>query len=126
MSRRMLYASCAAVLLIAVPAWAGQKQTSKVERGIASWYGGEFIGQRTASGEIMERNRLTAAHRTLPFGTIVDVTNKRNGRTVRVRINDRGPVPEDRIIDLSPVAAAQLGMKRRGVAPVEIKPVTWE
>ena len=126
MSRRMLYASCAAVLLIAVPAWAGQKQTSKAERGIASWYGGEFIGQRTASGEIMERNRLTAAHRTLPFGTVVDVTNKRNGRTVRVRINDRGPVPEDRIIDLSPVAAAQLGMKRRGIAPVEIKPVTWE
>jgi rare lipoprotein A len=122
----MLYATCGIVLLIAAPAWAGQKQGPRIERGIASWYGGEFIGQRTASGEIMERNRLTAAHRTLPFGTVVDVVNKRNGRTVRVRINDRGPVPEDRIIDLSPVAAAQLGMKRRGLAPVEIKPVTWE
>jgi rare lipoprotein A len=105
-----------------MPSLAAQKP----ERGIASWYGGEFIGRRTANGEIMQGNRLTAAHRTLPFGTIVDVTNKRNGRTVRVRINDRGPVPEDRIIDLSPVAAAQLGMKRRGLAPVEVKPATWE
>lgn len=122
MSRRALYASCGILLVIAAPAFAAQKP----ERGIASWYGGEFIGQRTASGEVMERNRLTAAHRTLPFGTIVDVTNKRNGRTVRVRINDRGPVPDDRVIDLSPAAAAQLGMKRRGLAPVEIKPATWE
>lgn len=122
MSRRALYVSCGMLLALAAPALAAQK----VERGIASWYGGEFIGQRTASGEIMERNRMTAAHRTLPFGTVVDVTNKRNGRTVRVRINDRGPVPEDRVIDLSPAAAAQLGMKRRGLAPVEIKPAAWE
>ena len=122
MSRRGLYVSCGMLFALAAPALAAQK----VERGIASWYGGEFIGQRTASGEIMERNRMTAAHRTLPFGTVVDVTNKRNGRTVRVRINDRGPVPEDRIIDLSPAAAAQLGIKRRGLAPVEIKPAAWE
>jgi rare lipoprotein A len=122
MSRRALYAICGVLLVAAAPALAAQKP----ERGVASWYGGEFIGRKTANGEIMQANRLTAAHRTLPFGTVVDVTNKRNGRTVRVRINDRGPVPEDRIIDLSPVAAAQLGMKRRGLAPVEVKPATWE
>jgi len=97
-----------------------------MERGVASWYGNEFVGRRTASGEIMEERRLTAAHRTLPFGTVVDVINRRNGRKVQVTINDRGPVPEDRIIDVSPVAAAQLGMKRRGVAPVEIRPARWE
>jgi rare lipoprotein A len=96
------------------------------ERGIASWYGGEFHGRPTASGELMDQQRLTAAHRTLPFGTVVEVTNRRNGRKVLVTITDRGPLPEDRIIDLSPVAAAQLGMKRRGLAPVEIRRARWE
>ena len=96
------------------------------ERGIASWYGGEFHGRQTASGELMDQQRLTAAHRSLPFGTVVEVTNRRNGRKVLVTITDRGPVPEDRIIDLSPVAAAQLGMKRRGLAPVDIRRARWE
>jgi rare lipoprotein A len=122
MSRRALYAACGILLLTGTPALAAQK----AERGIASWYGNEFNGQRTASGEIMDQRRLTAAHRTLPMGTVVDVKNQRNGRVVRVTINDRGPVPEDRVIDLSAGAAAQLGMKRRGLAPVEIRPATWE
>jgi rare lipoprotein A len=93
------------------------------EKGIASWYGGKFIGRRTASGEIMDRHRLTAAHRHLPLGTVLLVTNRRNGRKVIVTVNDRGPMRHDRIIDLSPAAAAQLGMQRKGLAQVEIRPV---
>ena len=122
MSRRALYALCGILLVTGAPALAAQKP----ERGIASWYGEQFHGRRTASGEIMDQRRLTAAHRTLPLGTVVDVVNKRNGRKVRVTINDRGPYVDDRIIDLSRGAAAQLGMKHRGLAPVEIRPATWE
>src|SRR5690606_14658201 len=122
-SRRTLCVIAGTLIVIGAPAIADQK---KSERGMASWYGNEFHGKPTASGEIMDQRKLTAAHRTLPFGTVVDVINRRNGRKVRVTINDRGPVPEDRIIDLSAGAAAQLGMKRRGLAPVEISPATWE
>jgi len=96
------------------------------QRGLASWYGSRLHGKATASGEAMDRQRLTAAHRTLPFGTVLEVTNKRNGRRVQVIVNDRGPGLENRVIDLSPVAAAQLGMKKKGLAPVEIHPAHWE
>jgi rare lipoprotein A len=122
MSRRASYVACGMLLALALPAEAAQKP----ERGIASWYGNQFHGRPTASGEIMDQRKLTAAHRTLPLGTVVDVRNQRNGRTVRVKINDRGPFVDDRVIDLSAGAAAQLGMKRRGLAPVEIRPATWE
>ena len=90
------------------------------EVGEASWYGIEERGRPTASGEPMDPGALTAAHRTLPFGTIVEVTNLATGVTVQVRINDRGPFVGSRVIDLSHEAARRLGMVREGVAPVRL------
>jgi rare lipoprotein A len=91
------------------------------QKGYASWYGREFNGRVTASGERFSMNELTAAHRTLPFGTIVLVKNMDNGRTVKVRINDRGPYSDGRIIDLSYAAAKDLEMLKSGTAYVGIK-----
>ena len=88
--------------------------------GMASWYGGGFHGRKTASGERYNMNALTAAHRSLPFGTRVLVTNARNGRSVEVRINDRGPFVGGRVIDLSRAAASAIGLTASGVAPVRI------
>lgn len=88
--------------------------------GLASWYGQEFSGRATANGEIFDPMLLTAAHRDLPFGTLVEVRNTRNNRTVQVRINDRGPFIGNRIIDLSWAAAEQIGMVEAGVIPVEL------
>ncbi|NEO25188.1 septal ring lytic transglycosylase RlpA family protein [Moorena sp. SIO4A5] len=90
-------------------------------RGIASWYGSGFHGRRTASGERFNQYALTAAHRTLRFGTRVKVTNLRNGRSVIVRINDRGPYARGRIIDLSRGAARIIGLVRSGTGPVHIE-----
>ncbi|MEE9101430.1 MULTISPECIES: septal ring lytic transglycosylase RlpA family protein [Pseudomonas] len=89
--------------------------------GTASYYGKAHHGKRTASGERFNLNALTAAHRTLPFGTQVKVTNLDNGRSVVVRINDRGPFRRGRIIDLSRAAAEQLNMLRSGTAPVRLE-----
>ena len=91
---------------------------TELARGSASWYGPGFHGKRTASGERFDMNALTAAHRTLPFGTRVRVINMQNGLEVVVRINDRGPHAADRIIDLSRAAAAAIDMLRAGEAPV--------
>ncbi len=91
-----------------------------VQRGVASWYGPQFHGKATASGEIYDMEALTAAHQTLPFDTVVDVHNLDNGRSVRVRINDRGPFVDNRIIDLSKAAAREIGMLGPGTAKVEI------
>ncbi len=88
--------------------------------GIASWYGSDFHGRRTANGETYDMNALTAAHPTLPMPTIVRVTNLDNGRSVIVRINDRGPFAEDRIIDLSRAGARELGFETRGLARVRV------
>lgn len=88
--------------------------------GRASWYGPDFHGKRTANGETYNMNRLTAAHRTLPFNTVVRVDNLENGNSVIVRINDRGPYIGNRIIDLSREAASQLGMIRNGTADVRL------
>jgi rare lipoprotein A len=90
------------------------------ENGKASYYADKFEGHRTASGAIFHQNRLTAAHRTLPFGTKVKVTNVANGRSVKVRITDRGPSAEGRVIDLSKKAARKIGMVNTGVAVVEV------
>lgn len=95
------------------------RKSSKTQRGIASWYGGEFI--RTASGERYDPNSMTAAHRTLPFGTKVKVTSLRTKQTVIVRINNRGPYSRGRIIDVSKAAARQLQMMGSGIAQVEIE-----
>jgi rare lipoprotein A len=89
--------------------------------GSASWYGGQFHGRKTANGERYDMNELTAAHKTLPFGTKVRVTNERNGRAVVVRINDRGPFVGKRVIDLSRGAAQAVGMISQGVARVKLE-----
>ena len=94
--------------------------TKKFQEGKASWYGRVFQHHRTASGEPYEMNDLTAAHRTLPLGSWVKVTNLKNDRSVMVRINDRGPVKKNRIIDLSYGAAKMLGMGRSGISSVRL------
>jgi rare lipoprotein A len=94
-----------------------------VERGIASWYGHPFHGRRTASGEVYDMHRLTAAHKTLPFGTLVEVTNLANRERVVVRVTDRGPFVRGRVIDLSYEAAKRIGMIGPGTARVELRVV---
>lgn len=91
------------------------------EIGRASWYGKLFQGHQTASGEDFDMNALTCAHRSLPLGSLVRVTNLRNHKSVVVRVNDRGPVPEDRVVDLSYAAARLLGFSHRGTARVGIE-----
>ena len=88
--------------------------------GRASWYGPNFHGRRTANGEVFNQNALTAAHPYLKFGTKVKVTNLHNGRSVVVRINDRGPFAGGRVIDLSAAAARVIEMVRTGIAPVRV------
>jgi rare lipoprotein A len=91
------------------------------QTGVASYYGPELHGRRTASGERFDRNAMTAAHRTAPFGSRLVVTNLANGRSVTVRVNDRGPFVRGRIVDVSQSAAKQLGMTGRGVARVKVE-----
>ena len=97
----------------------GRRAALRVERGQASFYAARFHGRRTASGERYDHQALTVAHRTLPFGTVLRVTNERNGRTLTVRVNDRGPHVRGRILDLSGAAARRLGVT--GTAPVTIE-----
>jgi len=89
--------------------------------GTASWYGKQFNGKTTASGEPYDMFQFTAAHRHLPLGTLVKVTNLDNGRSVVVRVNDRGPVPRTRIIDLSYGAARMIGLPGHGIEPVSLE-----
>ena len=93
------------------------------QSGMASWYGREEQGKSTADGEIFNRHEFTAASRHLPFNTVVHVTNEKNGRSVDVRINDRGPYAKSRVLDLSEAAADTLDMKKSGTAPVKIEVV---
>jgi len=94
-----------------------------VSEGKASYYANQFHGRKTANGETFNMNELTAAHRTLPFGTWVRVTNMRNGKDVIVRINDRGPFIKGRVIDLSKQAAKALGIMKAGTANVRVEAV---
>ena len=99
------------------------------ERGIASWYGREFHGRSTSSGEAYDMNAMTAAHRTLPLPAYVEVTNLANGRSAVLRVNDRGPFsdPDRRIIDVSYAAAVRLGMVGSGTTPVRVRAVEpWQ
>lgn len=89
--------------------------------GIASWYGDEFHGRRTANGEIFDKNRLSAAHTTLPLPSLAEVENLENGRRVVVRVNDRGPFVDNRLIDLSHAAARALGFEKKGLARVRVR-----
>jgi len=95
-----------------------------VERGIASWYGTKFHGRRTSSGEIYDMYGMTAAHKTLPLPTYVRVTNLKNGRSVVVKVNDRGPFHDNRLIDLSYTAAKKLGIVATGTGLVEVRAIT--
>ena len=91
------------------------------DRGVASWYGEQFHGRQAANGEIFNMEALTAAHRTMPLGSVVRVVNLSNGRHVHVRITDRGPYVNGRILDLSHAAAVQLGMEHGGLAHVQVE-----
>lgn len=97
--------------------------TAAEERGLASWYGHPHHGRKTANGEIFDMHAMTAAHRTLPFGTWLLVENLNNGQSVRVRVNDRGPYVGKRILDVSRAAGVALGMMGPGVVPVRIRVV---
>ena len=90
------------------------EETKPLQKGVASWYGPGFHGKKTANGERFNTNDLTAAHKTLPFGTKVQVTNERTGKSVVVRINDRGPYAHGRVIDLSKAAAEAVGISGVG------------
>ncbi len=102
--------------------WYYPRENTKYDNiGIASWYGPKFQGRRTANGEIFDMNLLTAAHPTLPMPVMVQVTNLENGRSMKLRVNDRGPFKKDREIDLSRRAAEILGFKEKGTARVRVK-----
>jgi len=123
--RRSGLPAAALMLALLVPACRPRLRPiiNGVQTGIASWYGGEFHGRRTSNGEVYNMHELTAAHRALPFGTVVEITNLKNGRSVTVRINDRGPFVGNRIIDLSYAAARMLDMVGPGTIPVRLEVV---
>jgi peptidoglycan lytic transglycosylase len=118
---RILFLSAAVALAASSCAKLPRARGEGVEVGVASWYGGEFHGRPTSSREVFDMNDMTAAHRTLPFGTHVLVTNLENDRTVVVRINDRGPFVRGRVIDLSYAAARVLGLIGPGTARVRLE-----
>ena len=106
-----------------------QDGNNYVERGIASWYGTKFHGNKTSNGETYSMYKMTAAHKSLPIPTYVQVTNLKNGKKIIVRVNDRGPFHHNRIIDLSYVAAKKLGIVGTGTGFVEVRsinPSTWQ
>lgn len=107
------------IILYTLPLFA-QEPGSVIERGIASWYTSDKSEAITANGERFDENSLSAAHKSLKFGTVVRVTNKTNNKSVDVRINDRGPYVDGRIIDLTPYAAKEIDMLRSGIAAVEL------
>ena len=125
-----------AICIVATPALFAANVSSKsgsddykvvsTSRGKASWYGGRWIGRKTANGEIYRAADMTAAHRTLPFGTRVRVTDLKTGESTVVRINNRGPFIRGRVIDLSEAAASDIGMKRRGVVRVKLEVLAKE
>jgi rare lipoprotein A len=114
MSRHLVGSLLVVVACVLFTGCASQNQ------GLASYYADKYQGRKTANGEIFDTAKLTAAHKTLPFGTRVRVTNLDNGRSVDVRINDRGPYVAGRVIDLSPAAARKLDMLRAGVVRVKL------
>ena len=121
----LLLASCTPAVQVAQQP-VGASAQAAVSDGVASWYGPGFAGRRTANGEIFDPTQLTAAHKTLPFGTQVKVTNLNNSLSVVVRINDRGPFKPGRVIDLSQAAAERIGMIGSGTAPVRLELITSE
>lgn len=124
-SARLRWAGAGSALLLALTAGCSSTPSSSAsghsDAGQASYYGNEFHGRKTANGERFDQGKLTAAHRTLPFGTRVKVTNTQNGKTVVVRVNDRGPFVRGRIIDLSSSAFKSIASLNTGVVPVRIQ-----
>ena len=98
-----------------------KRETRGVQQGIASWYGADFHGKQTSSGEVYDMYQLTCAHQTLPLGTMVMVTNLENGKSVELKVNDRGPFVKGRIIDVSYAAARMLDMCEKGTAMVKVE-----
>lgn len=98
-----------------------KRETREVQYGVASWYGGEFQGRPTSSGEIYDMYQLTCAHNNLPLGTTVMVTNLENGKSIELKVNDRGPFVKERVIDLSYAAAQIIGMWEKGTAFVKVE-----
>jgi len=98
-----------------------KRETREVQQGIASWYGKDFHGRQTSSGEVYDMYQLTCAHQTLPLGTMVMVTNLENGKSVELKVNDRGPFVKGRIIDVSYAAAKMLDMSEKGTAMVKVE-----
>lgn len=124
MKGAMIAGACAILPVLAMDGTAEAQRAQApvyVQQGVASWYGPGFHGRRTASGERFNQHDLTAAHKKLPLGTRVVVTNLRNGKSVEVEINDRGPYVRGRILDLSRAAAEQIDMKKSGVTPVRLE-----
>ncbi|QCB56541.1 septal ring lytic transglycosylase RlpA family protein [Sphingopyxis sp. PAMC25046] len=113
-------AAIPAVAASAIPLADAADMETEIDGGMASYYGNELAGNRTASGERFDPGQLTAAHRTLPFGSKVRVTNMTTGDSVIVRINDRGPFAHGRVIDVSHAAAREIGMQRSGTARVKL------
>jgi rare lipoprotein A len=120
--KSMPFAALALLALVTAMPLAAQSEIIKLE-AIASYYGDEFQGRPTSSGELFDMNALTAAHKTLPFGTMLEVTNLANGKKVIVRVNDRGPFVDTRELDVSKAAAAKLGMIETGTARVSIRKI---
>jgi len=118
---RIAIAACLIASMQIFPVQTASAISQQTISGSASWYGGKFHGRKTANGERYNQNALTAAHKSLPFGTKVRVTNESNGKSVVVRINDRGPYVGKRVIDLSRAAANAVGMVQRGVARVKVE-----
>src|ERR1700685_4364388 len=116
-----LATGCARKVSARVPSAVKPAHIGDTETGIASWYGVPYNGRRSANGEIYDMEKLTAAHRTLPFDTWVEVTNLENKKRVDVRITDRGPFVNGRIIDLSLAAARELDLVQAGIVRVRIK-----
>jgi rare lipoprotein A len=108
-------------VILLFPLFMNAQQASKKEVGMASYYADKFVGRRTASGDVYRHDSLTAAHKTLPFGTKLRITHVANGRSVVVRVNDRGMKGLNRVVDLSRSAAEELGMISSGVAKVEVE-----
>jgi rare lipoprotein A len=100
-----------------------KRESKEVQFGVASWYGGEFHGRPTSSGEVYDMYQLTCAHNTFPLGTTVMVTNLENGRSLELKVNDRGPFVKERIIDVSYAAAQMLGMWEKGTALVKVEAI---
>lgn len=120
MKTRVLAVALLALLSYGCATSRPQQPETGTLRGVASWYGEEFAGRTTANGEIFDPSGLTAAHRTLPFGTVLDVRNVKTAQSVRVRVNDRGPYIGNRVIDLSYAAAREIGLVEPGIGDVEI------